>query len=132
MRQHPTGFDRYFVAVPGIAPPDVHHWQPPVDVMEADDHYRIDVELPAVEAKDVRVQVEDGLLTVSGEREQASVASGRTRHAERRFGKFQRRFRLPEDADTDAIRAIAAHGVLAITVDKTAKSQPRAIEIESR
>ena len=50
---------------------------------------------------------------------------------ERRFGKFARRFRLPEDADSEAIRATAAHGVLTITVDKAAKARPRAIEIES-
>lgn len=125
------GFDRYFVAVPGVAARDAHDWQPPVDVLETDDNYRVEVELPAVEAKDVQIRVEDGLLTVSGERGRPDAASERTHRTERRFGKFARRFRLPDDADSEAIRATAAHGVLTITVDKAAKARPRAIEIES-
>ena len=135
-RLHPRlrapGLDRYFIAVPRSATGDAHAWQPPVDVLETDDHYRVDVELPAIDTKDVQIRVEDGLLTVSGERPQPDVASGRTHRTERRFGKFARRFLLPEDADSEAIRAVTAHGVLTITVDKTAKARPRAIEIESR
>lgn len=83
---------------PGVAARDAHDWQPPVDVIETDDQCRVEVELPGVEAKDVRIRVEDGLLTVSGERGRPDGASERTLRAERRFGKFARRFRLPADA----------------------------------
>ena len=130
-RLHQPGSDRSFVAGPGVAARDAHNWQPPVDVIETDDQCRVEVELPGVEAKDVRIRVEEGLLTVSGERGRPDGASERTHRAERRFGKFARRFRLPADADSEAIRAAATHGVLTITVDKAAKARPRAIEVES-
>ena len=105
-------------------------WLPPVDITETGNAYRIDVEIPAVAADDVNVSVKDGVLTVSGERKsQLESNEGRRHRVERRWGKFSRSFRLPENVDEDSIEARAADGVLYLTVAKKEKAQPRRIEV---
>ena len=107
-------------------------WMPAVDIREMDDSYRLDVELPAVDPKEVRVELHKGVLNISGERRFAGDNEGnRTHLRERRFGKFWRGFHLPEDADANAIRATAKDGIVSITVGKNADGQPRAIEVEA-
>ena len=135
-RLHPLhayrpAFDRYFLSGPGVAPKNVHDWQPLADVRETEDAYRMDVELPAVDPKDVRIRFDDGVLTIAGERRPGNGESDRMHRTERAFGKFARRFRLPEDADAGTIRATARHGVLTITVVKSAKARARKIEVEA-
>ena len=105
-------------------------WKPAVDIREMDDSYCLDVELPAVDPKDVRVELHKGVLNISGERRLAGDGD-RTHLRERRFGKFWRGFHLPEDADANAIRATAKDGIVSITVGKNAEGQPRAIEVEA-
>ena len=109
-------------------------WLPPVDIAEGEDAYHIDVELPAVASDDIRVTVKDSVLTVSGERRREDAADGRAegrRHrVERRFGKFSRSFRLPEDVDEDAIDASAKDGLLRLKVRKREQAAPRAIPVQ--
>ena len=105
-------------------------WKPSVDIREMDDSYRLDVELPAVDPKDVRVELRKGVLNISGERRYAGE-DNRVHLRERRFGKFWRGFHLPEDADANAIRATAKDGIISITVGKNTAGQPRAIEVEA-
>ena len=105
-------------------------WKPSVDIRELDDSYRLDVELPAVDPKDVRVELRKGVLNISGERHFAGEGN-RVHLRERRFGKFWRGFHLPEDADANAIRATAKDGIVSITVGKNAEGQARAIEVEA-
>ena len=124
-------FDRYMLPVPGTFAENAHDWQPLVDIRETDDAYRVDLELPAIDPKDVSVTFQDGVLQVSGERRFADDdEAGRVHRSERRYGKFTRSFRLPEDADAEAIRATAKDGVVSIAVSKIAKATPRAIEVE--
>lgn len=124
-------FDRYVLPVPGSFVPNSHDWRPLVDIRETNDAYRIDLELPAIDPKDVTITFKDGVLTVAGERKSATDdESGRVHRSERRYGTFTRSFRLPEDADSDAIRATAKDGVIAITVAKSAKAAAREIEVE--
>lgn len=124
-------FDRYVLPVPGSPVPNGHDWRPLVDIRETDDAYRVDLELPAVDPKNVSITFKDGVLNVSGEREFASEDdSGRVHRRERRYGKFTRSFRLPEDADADAIRATAKDGIVSIEVAKSAKAAVREIEVE--
>lgn len=106
-------------------------WLPPVDIRESAGSYEIQVELPAVDPADVKVDLREGVLTVRGERTRPELPEGVRQHrAERRFGRFARSFVLPEDADPESIRARANGGVLEISVAKRAEVQPRSIEIE--
>jgi HSP20 family protein len=105
-------------------------WTPPVDIRETDGAYRIDVELPSVAAADVEVTVKDGVLFVSGERRSEKETDGRVHRIERRYGRFARSFRLPEDADDRRIDAAARDGVLTLTVHKCEEVKPRSIAIK--
>ena len=109
---------------------DREGWKPAVDIHETADGYRLDVELPAVDPKDVRVELHKGVLKISGERS-AGEDGFRLHQRERRYGKFWRGFHLPEDADPNAIEASAKHGVVSITVGKSADDEPRAIAVDA-
>ena len=125
-------FDRYVFPIPGAVSRNAHDWQPLVDIRETEDAYQVDMELPAIDPKDVRIERKDGVLSVSGERHVAKDGQdGRVHRSERRYGRFARSFRLPEDADAEAIRATAKDGVVAIVIGKSAKAQPRSIEVEA-
>jgi HSP20 family protein len=107
-------------------------WLPPVDITETAAEYRIDVEIPAVAAEDVDVSVKDGVLTVSGERRTEETSDDDKRHrVERRWGRFSRSFRLPENANAEAIDARARDGVLYLVIPKQEKAQPRRIEVNA-
>ena len=124
-------FDRYVLPVPGSFAPNGHDWRPLVDIRETDDAYRVDLELPAVDPKDVSITFKDGVLRVAGTRQFANDdESGRVHRSERHYGRFTRSFRLPEDADADAIRATAKDGVVSIAVAKSAKAAAKEIEVE--
>lgn len=108
------------------------NWQPLADVRETKDGYRVELELPAVEREDMRIELRERTLHVSGERRFAEdKEDGRVHRRERRYGKFTRSFRLPADADPSAVRATAKDGVVTINVAKRASAQPRAIEVEA-
>ena len=105
-------------------------WTPAADVWETESAYRIDLEIPSVPAEAVEVSLDDGVLVMSGERSRAERAEGERNHRlERRAGKFSRRFKLPEDADAQAISARVVNGVLEVTVGKREESKPRRIEV---
>ena len=107
-------------------------WQPLVDIREAENAYSVELDLPAVEPRDVRVELKDGLLHVSGERAlETNDETEHVRHRERCHGKFSRSFRLPKDADADAITATAKNGVVCIAIGKSATAQARAIEVQA-
>lgn len=107
-------------------------WQPPVDIRESKEGYRVEVELPAIDRKDVRIELKERILLVAGERRPADGEhDARLHRRERRYGKFSRSFRLPEDADPNAIRAAAKDGVVTIDVAKRATAQPREIEVQA-
>jgi len=105
-------------------------WNPSVDIHETENDYQIDLELPAVQASDVKVTFKDGVLAVTGERKYEKEAKGKVHRVERRYGRFSRSFRLPENADENGISANAKDGVLHLTVSKRAEVKPRAIEVK--
>jgi HSP20 family protein len=95
-------------------------WLPSVDISETDQEYLIRAALPAVRKEDVNVTVEDGMLTVSGERRQEQEQKDEKFHKiESSYGSFSRSFSLPEGTDASAIRAESKDGVLTIHVPKT-------------
>ena len=108
-------------------------WVPPADVWETPSDYRIEIEIPAVSAEEVEIRLEEGVLTVEGERKRSEPEGDDcVRHrAERRYGRFARSFRLPEQADDNAISASARDGVLAVVIAKRPENQRRRIEIQA-
>jgi len=95
-------------------------WSPPVDISETAGEYLIRASLPAVKKEDVSVTVEDGMLTLSGERHQQQEQDDEKFHkVESFYGNFSRSFALPEVIDAAAIRAESKDGVLTIHVPKT-------------
>ncbi|MEO8020105.1 MAG: Hsp20/alpha crystallin family protein [Pseudomonadota bacterium] len=100
-------------------------WTPPVDISETDTEYLIRAELPAIKKEDVRITIDDGMLTISGERQQKFEEKKEKSHrVETVYGKFTRSFSLPENADEAAIRAESTDGVITVHVAKT-KAQPK-------
>lgn len=105
-------------------------WSPRMDLMEADDHYRMRVDLPGIEKNDVSITVEDSRLTIRGERkdesrnEQENVV-----RMERTFGTFYRSLRLPKSVNENKIKATFTDGVLSVEIPKTEKSKPKKIKI---
>ena len=114
---------------PMAAPGNDGSWTPLADVREDQDAYRLDVELPAVAAKDVRIELTDGVLRVAGERQAPTGEGEQAFRRELRYGKFERSFRMPKDADAEAVSASAKDGLVTIVVGKTPKAQSRAIEV---
>ncbi len=106
-------------------------WMPVVDVRETKDNLEIQVELPGIEAKDVTVSVENGVLTVKGSRNFEKATEGETYHrVERSYGAFERSFTLPTNVDPDRINAVYRLGVLHLTLPKREEAKPRAISIK--
>lgn len=107
-------------------------WVPAVDIKEEDDRYIIHADVPGVEAKDIEVNMEDGILSIRGERkyENEEEREGYKR-IERVRGNFYRRFSLPDGADADAISAKTKDGVLEIVIPKQTKVMPKRIEVQS-
>ncbi len=108
-------------------------WAPLADVTENDGEYVIKAELPEVRKEDVSITVQDGVLTLTGERKQEKRAEGEKVHrVERFYGTFARRFSLPENADEQAIRAESKDGVILIHIpkQKVVQPQPRQIAIQ--
>jgi HSP20 family protein len=107
-------------------------WVPNVDINEFEDKFQLYVDVPGVEPKDVDITLENGVLTISGERfVQAEKADENVvrRRTERGTGRFYRRFILPESVDPEKVKATDRHGVLEILIPKQAKALPRKIEV---
>jgi HSP20 family protein len=109
----------------------VADWIPTVDISESDGEYLIKAELPEVKKEDVKVTVEDGVLTLQGERRQEKEEKGKRFHrVERSYGSFVRSFTLPESIDESGVRADYKDGVLNLHLPKTEKVKPKAIEVK--
>ena len=107
-------------------------WVPAADVLELEDRFLLRADLPGVDPKTIDVNMEKGLLTISGERQGfADEDNAVTRHIERGRGRFHRRFSLPDSADAESITARSANGVLEITIPKLARVQARRITVSS-
>ncbi len=103
----------------------VADWLAPASDASSDDNaYRISMELPGVEEKDIDLAIHDGMVTVKGEKSASKEESGETWFfSERQYGSFSRSFRVPPDADADKVEADLKDGVLTIVVPKlTAKA----------
>jgi len=105
-------------------------WAPALDISERKDAYLVAVELPGVEADDLEITLEDGLLTIQGERHFAHDSSEQQFHrVERRYGAFRRSITLPAHVMGDEIEATADNGVLQIMVPKMEEATPKRIQV---
>jgi HSP20 family protein len=106
-------------------------WAPLVDIAEDDKEYLIKVELPEVQKDDVKVTVENGTLTIAGERKAEKEEKGRKFHrVERYFGRFERNFTIPDDAAGENVKAEFKDGVLRVHLAKSEKARPKQIEVK--
>lgn len=106
-------------------------WSPRVDVNETDNEIIIDVELPGIDKKDVKVEVKDNILSISGERKQEKkTENAESCRVERHYGKFKRTFGLSDTVEADKVSAKYKDGVLALTLPKTEKAKPKEIAVE--
>ncbi len=109
----------------------VSEWAPLVDIIEDDKEYLIKAELPELRKEDVKVTVENGVLTLWGERRLEKEEKGKRYHRiERAYGSFVRSFTLPDDADPDQVSAEFKDGVLKVLVAKSESARPKQIEVK--
>jgi HSP20 family protein len=105
-------------------------WAPLVDVIENEKEYLVKAELPEVKKEDVKITVQDDILTMSGERTQEKEEKGKKFHRiERAYGSFSRSFTLPEDADASKVAAEFKNGVLTVRLPKSERAKPKSIEV---
>ena len=105
-------------------------WTPSADISETDTAYLIKAEIPGVNKEDVKVSIENGMLTIQGERKMEKEEKGKRYHRiERSYGSFIRSFRVPDDADESAVKAEFKDGVLNVTLNKSARAKPKAINV---
>ena len=105
-------------------------WSPVVDIEETELNYLIRAELPGLSKEKVKVTVEDGVLTLSGERDLERKVEGKTfHHIERSHGTFTRSFTLPENAEAESVSANYKDGLLEIRVAKSEEALPKSIEV---
>jgi HSP20 family protein len=108
----------------------VPEWVPIVDISETESEYAIHAELPGVKKDAVKVTVEKDVLTIQGERRQEQTESGRKHHRiERSYGRFARRFTLPDTVEAGKVRAEYADGMLHLHLPKSEKAKPMQIEV---
>ena len=107
-----------------------YNWAPSVDISETDDTFEVRAELPGVAKDDLHVSVKENLLTLSGEKRQENADDTQNyRRVERRYGSFQRRFTLPSEVATDAIKAEYSDGVLTLSIPKPEAAKPTEVPI---
>lgn len=126
-----TMLDRFIADVPGSWPQSALAAEPNVDITETDGEYRVHAELPGVSKDDVTVELEQGHLSIRGEKKsRRDEKTERGRRLECTYGVFSRSFSLPQDADSDHISADFKDGVLDIAIKKSAESKPKQIAIK--
>jgi HSP20 family protein len=109
----------------------VSEWAPLVDLAEDDKEYLIKAELPEVKKEAVKVTVENGVLTITGERKFEKEEENKKYHRiERAYGSFMRSFSLPEGAAGDKINAEFKDGVLKVHLPKSAEAKPKSIDVK--
>lgn len=106
-------------------------WYPAVDILEDNDKYHVQMELPGMDKNDVKISFKDDVLIISGEKKfDKEEGEKNYHHYERRYGKFERAFRVNSDIITDKIDASFKNGVLTIDLPKAEIAKPKEIEVK--
>ncbi len=107
-------------------------WAPRVDIKEEPERFLIQADIPGVDPKDIEIDMDNGILSIKGERSTESRQDGGGySRVERSHGTFYRRFALPDSADPNGITASGKHGVLEIGIPKRPETKPRRIEVKA-
>ena len=115
---------------PGNGGQTMRRWMPAMDLVESGDHFVLRADLPGMGENDVKIEVEEGTLTISGERKAEHEARERGWYRiERSFGSFSRSLTLPDGVDPDAISAEFDRGVLSVRIPKPEERKPRRVSI---
>jgi HSP20 family protein len=134
MQELTDRFSRMLTRWPGRSTREsltVAEWSPSVDIAETDSEYVIKAEIPEVDKKDVKVTVQDGYLSIQGERKQEKEEKGKRFHrVERAYGSFLRSFELPDDVDQEKVKAEFKEGMLIVHLPKTEQAKAKTIEIK--
>ena len=118
-------FDEFFAPLARGNGRGAAGFSPALEVTENEDAYHVRLELPGVSRKEIKVSLEDEVLTIRGERREEERSEGESVHiAERRYGAFQRSIRLPESADLSAASAEHKDGVLQVVLPKKEEAKP--------
>lgn len=128
-REMDRWLDRFYAGTSQSLQP----WAPVVDVKETEDEVIVSAELPGIDPADVNVTVQNGALTISGEKKyqaDPSKREGTYYLNERHYGRFERSFTLLQSVISDDIRATFTSGVLTVVLPKNAEAKPRRIQIE--
>ena len=108
-----------------------HAWTPAVDFAERDDQFVVKAELPGVNKDDVKITLENNILTIHGEKKQEKeIKKENYHHVERSYGSFERSFTLPTSVKSDKIDAVYKDGVLQIALPKSEDAKPKQIEVK--
>lgn len=108
-------------------------WGPAVDVEENDDRFQITAELPGIKMDEVKISVENNVLTVKGEKKhEVTENKGNYHRVERCYGRFQRSFSLPSTVNADKVKAEMDNGVLTVTLPKAEEAKAREIPIKGK
>ena len=127
------GFTPWFGRLPAVRGEEPYEFLPLADIVEREKEYLIKIDLPEVPKEEVKVLVEEGVLTIKGERKLEKEVKGEKVHrTERYYGSFERSFVLPDDVDPKLIKAESKDGVLMIHLPRVAveKARPLAITIQ--
>lgn len=122
--------NRYFSLTRAGAANQEQDWTPAVDIREEDNQYLLTADIPGVDRKDIEITLDEGILTVKGERSTVTEASEQGyRRRERTHGTFMRQFTLPDTVNTTNISASVKDGVLEISIPKQEKPEARRITV---
>jgi len=106
-------------------------WAPPVDIFETDNELVVKADLPDVKMQDIDIQIENGTLTLKGERKFEKDEKNKGFHRiERSYGSFVRYFTLPETVNTENVRAEYQNGVLSVTLPKKEVAKPKTVKVQ--
>ena len=123
--------ERFFYEWPSFETDTDITWSPRVDVNETENDITIDVELPGIDKKDVKVEVKNNVLSISGERKmEKKIENTESSRIERHYGKFERTFGLPDTVEAGKVSAKYKDGILALTLPKTEKAKTKEIAVE--
>lgn len=114
-----------------LSEPATRPWSPSVDIFETENELHLKADLPGLDLKDIDIQIENGTLTLKGERKfEKESKSGGFHRIERSYGSFTRYFALPDTVEPDGVKAAYTNGVLTVTLPKKEVAKPRQIKVQ--
>lgn len=130
MRDMESFFDRFFSNDALFADSRVGGFNPTMNLATEGDQYLVSLELPGVTAEDIELQMDQGVLTITGEKKEEEKKEGKNFHrVECSYGRFTRKIRFPSDVDSEKISASFENGVLKVSVPKAESAKPRKIPV---